>query len=224
MSLLDRDPRPLSRDREPDVYRDASLFLIACDDRYAPKQYFDFFRIPRVEILVDSTLDGRSSPRHVLDRLIAKRAEIGLEDGDECWLVLDTDHNSEPNHKPSFITVIREAQADRVNVALSCPCFEIWLLLHHASDAEASQLTRCGQVQQAIRERVGEYNKTNLKREHYPDGSALEATLRAERLDGTVPGGDVPEAPTTRIYRLIRAIVAKSLPSQLPPELRSIRP
>jgi hypothetical protein len=214
----------LSRDREPEVYRDASLFLIACDDRYAPKQYFDFFRIPRIEIVVAPTLDTKSAPRHVLDRLIARRDEVGLEDTDECWLVLDTDHNPEPNHRAGFITVIREAQSIGVNVALSCPCFEIWLLLHHASEQEASNLTRCGEVELAIRARVGEYNKAKLKREHYADGSAVDATLRAERLDGTVPGGDIPEAPTTRIYRILRAILSKSLPSQLPAELRKIGP
>jgi hypothetical protein len=137
-------------------------------------------------------------------------------------LILDTDHNPEPNHRSNFITVIREAQSNSVHVALSCPCFEMWLLLHHADESEAANLTRCGEVQQAIRARIGEYNKTKLKREHYAEGSAVEAILRAERLDGKVPGGDIPEAPTTRIYRLLRAIVAKSLPSQLPAELRNI--
>lgn len=66
-----------------------------------------FFAIPRVRIVVDATLDTRSAPQHVLERLINKRDELALEEDDECWLVLDTDHNLQPNHIASFTQVLR---------------------------------------------------------------------------------------------------------------------
>lgn len=222
MSLLNRQVRPLARDRQPQDLRDRRLFLIGCDDRYAPKQYFDFFRLTRIKIIVDATLDTRSSPKHVLDRLRKRKEQEQLEEDDECWLVLDTDHNIQPGHLPGLIETVHEAQESGIHVALSFPCFEFWLLLHHFEEDRAKSLATCGDVESAIRAHVGEYSKTNLKAHHYADGSAADATLRAERLDLTVTTGDIPNAPTTRIYRLIRAIVSKGLPSDLPLELRAL--
>jgi len=222
VSLLSRQVRPLGRDRQQEKLRDSRLFLIACDDRYAPKQYFDFFRLPRIKIVVDPTEDNKSDPRHVLERLRKRRDKEQLQPDDECWLVLDTDHNTEPNHRPNLITSIRDAHDAGIQVALSFPCFELWLLLHHIDEEDAKSLWKCGDVESKIRSYVGEYNKTNLKPNHYGDGSASNATLRAERLDETVTSGDIPDSPTTRIYRLIRAIVSKGLPSDLPLELRPL--
>lgn len=197
------------------------MFLIACDDRYAPAQYFELFELPRVRIVVDPTLDTRSAPQHVLSRLIERRDQERLDPDDECWLVLDTDHNLQSSHVGTFNQNIRDARRENIKVALSFPCFEIWLLLHHATEAEAASLANCGDIQALIRSKVGSYNKNRLRREHYGEGSALEAILRSERLDTTVRGGDIPQSPTTRVYKLLRAILAKSLPSQLPPELRT---
>lgn len=93
--------------------------------------------------------------------------------------------------------------------------------MHHVSEEGVGGLSKCDDVQALIRARVGSYNKTKLRREHYPEGSAVQAALRAERLDTSAQGGDIPQSAATRVYKLIRAIVSKSLPSQLPPELRS---
>jgi RloB-like protein len=186
LSLLHREPRPLSRDRAQVQYRDDRLFLIGCDDRYAPVQYFEFLEIPRVRIVVDPTLDTRSAPQHVLRRLIDKREAMKLEEDDECWLVLDTDHNVQAGHIANFARTIQEARAQGIQVALSCPCFELWLLMHHATEADVAGLYICGEMQDLIRSKTGSYNKTKLRREHYGDGSAAEAILRAERLDALV--------------------------------------
>ena len=75
-------------------------------------------------------------------------------------------------------------------------------------------------VEEALRAKLGEYNKTNLRREHYPVASVRHACDRAQRLDASVTGGDIPQDKTTRVHRLWKAIAAKALPSQLPPELR----
>lgn len=59
MSLTHRLPRPLRRDAGG--FRDDRLFLVACDDTYAPHQYFKAFRIPRVQVHVIPTVDGTST-------------------------------------------------------------------------------------------------------------------------------------------------------------------
>jgi len=218
MSLTQRKARPLVRDAQS--LRDTRLFIVACDDTYAPKQYFDFFALSRVQVHVVPTQDGSSAAKHVLERLLSYRHEAD----DELWMLLDVDHYATGAHVASFIATIGEAQRQGVNIALSKPCFEFWLLLHHDSGPAVNALPDCNTTEAALRSKLGEYNKTNLKPEHYPLESVAEACTRAQILDVAVPGGDIPSANTTRVYQLLKAIAAKALPSQLPLELRSLPP
>lgn len=216
MSLNQRHPRPLTRDDAS--LRDDRLFIVACDDTYAPKQYFDFFRLPRVQVYVVGTRDGSCAASDVLDRLLL----FNHEEEDELWMLLDTDHYVQGTHLASFVAALSEAKRQGVNVALSKPSFELWLLLHHVEETDLGELPAAKDVEEALRAKLGQYNKTNLKGEHYPLASVCEACNRAERLDATVAGGDIPRENTTRVYRLWRAIAAKAHPRQLPPELRGL--
>ncbi len=177
MSLIQRKSRPLTRDTIS--LRDDRLFIVACDDTYAPKQYFDFFRITRVQIHVVPTVDGTSAAEHVLGRLL----EFEHEPDDERWMLLDTDHCTEGTHLQSFLSAIREAKRQGVEVALSKPCFDLWLLLHHLPENEVVSLSNARSVEAALRARLGQYNKTKLKREHYPIASVSAACSRAAKLD-----------------------------------------
>jgi hypothetical protein len=215
MSLLDRKPRPIpTRDKDPNSLRDDRLFIVACDDTYAPQQYFSFFRLSRVKIHVVPTLDGTSAAEYVLDRLLS----FDYGEGDERWMLLDTDHVTQGTHLPGFLRALQAAATQGVNVALSKPCFELWLLLHHELETAVSTLRNAKEVEEALRARLGEYNKSNLKAEHYPQSSVVAAIERAENLDLSVGGGSIPNASATRVYQLWKAIVSKALPSQLPPE------
>ncbi|HUQ92030.1 MAG TPA: RloB family protein [Bryobacteraceae bacterium] len=217
MSLIQRKPRPLTRDAAQ--LRDDRLFIVACDD-YAPKQYFELFKIPRVQIHVVPTEDGTSAALHVLSRL----AGIDHEEDDELWMLLDTDHCTKGTHISSFLSAISEAKRKGVRVALSKPCFELWLLLHHVAESEVGSLSSAADVDAALRVALGQYNKTRISAGHFPIQSVSDACRRAETLDGTVPGGDIPTGNTSRVYQLWKAIVAKALPSQLPAELKHLAP
>ena len=201
-----RKPRPLTR--ESGSLRDDRLFIVACDDRYAPKQYFNFLRLPRIQVHVVETPDGRNSAAHVLKRLMSYEHD----DDDELWMLLDTDHYITATHLAGFSQAIKEAKQKGVNVALSRPCFELWLLLHHMDESHVDSLENANRVDQMLRETLGEYNKTKLKTEHYPRTAIVATSKRAERLDQTVSGGDIPSAATTRVYLLINSIISK-LPS-----------
>jgi hypothetical protein len=205
VTFIPRQPRPLTRDAAS--LRDDRLFIVACDDTFAPKQYFNFFRLTRVQIHVVPTTDGTSAASHVLDRLL----QFDHDRDDELWMLLDTDHCAQGTHLANFVKALAEARRQRVNVALSKPSFELWLLLHHVEETALGFLPTAKDVEEALRARLGEYNKTKLKREHYPLASVSDACIRAERLNATVTGGDIPLANTTRVYRLLRAISANAL-------------
>jgi hypothetical protein len=170
--------------------------------------------LSRVKIHVVPTLDGTSAAEYVLDRLLS----FDYGEGDERWMLLDTDHVTQGTHLPGFLRALQAAATQGVNVALSKPCFELWLLLHHELETAVSTLRNAKEVEEALRARLGEYNKSNLKAEHYPQSSVVAAIERAENLDLSVGGGSIPNASATRVYQLWKAIVSKALPSQLPPE------
>ena len=218
MSLTQRKTRQLTRDAG--TFRDDRLFIVACDDQYAPRQYFDAFKLSRVQVHVVTTDDGTSSASFVLDRLL----RFEHEPDDERWLLLDTDHYTQGSHIKSFMAAIRKARHNGVKIAISKPCFELWLLLHVAEESTVGSLADASETSTALRVALGEYNKTQLKAEHYPVASVVMACERAERLDTKIGGGEIPSGNTTRVYQLWRAIAAKALPSQLPPELRGLLP
>src|SRR5580704_531259 len=112
MSLFQRKARPLSRDSAS--LRDDRLFVVACDDTFAPKQYFDFFRLTRVKIHVVPTTDGTSVAQHVLQRLL----QFDHETDDELWMLLDTDRCTQGAHLLGFTDALRAARQAGVSVAL----------------------------------------------------------------------------------------------------------
>ncbi|MBD8257507.1 RloB domain-containing protein [Pseudomonas fluorescens] len=217
MSLTSRKPRPLVRDKQE--YRDDRLFIIACDDTYAPKQYFDAFEIPRVKVVVVPTTDGTSAAPHVLQRLDA----FEFEDWDQRWMLLDTDHYIQPNHAPTFLQTITEAKQKGVEVALSNPCFDFWLLMHHLKLGEdLSRISDAKSVGVELRKVLGSFDKTNLCADHYPLSSVANACRVARAVDLATGGGDRPEGPTSRVYKLWESIVSNSTRTQIPEELASI--
>ena len=215
MSPLQRKPRPLIRDSVS--LRDDRLFIIACDDTYAPKQYFEFFRIPRVQVHVVETVDGTSAAEHVLARLEA----VKYEEDDERWMLLDCDHYTQGNHLKSFMDVVTKARQKGINIALSKPCFELWLLLHHRDEPRVRDLQDAKSVEAALREELGRYNKAALRRDDFPLAAVPDACARAERLDEGA-GGEIPTRNTSRVFLVWRAITAKALPSQLPESLKAL--
>ncbi len=164
------------------------------------------------------TKDGSSAASHVLQRLL----EIEHEEDDERWLLLDTDHYIHGTHLAAFTETLTQARKNGIQVALSRPSFEVWLLLHHVEESSLEPAATAGKIEAALRTKLGQYSKSNLKREHYPLSAVCEACLRARRLDKSVTGGEIPAQTTTRVYQLWDSIVSSALPSQLPLELRRL--
>lgn len=215
--LTHRISRPLLRDGRS--LRDDRLFIIACDDTYAPKQYFDFFRMPRIQIHVFPALDRKSAAKHVLTQLL----EIQCDDDDERWLLLDTDHCLKGTHFRGFIAALNEARQQGIRIALSKPCFELWLLLHHVDETQVETLQNATETGAALQDKLGGYDKTKLNKDKFSLESVAQAYSRAKRLDATVSGGDKPDKNTSRVYLLWESIISKALPSQIPKELVALR-
>jgi hypothetical protein len=190
------------------------MFVIACDDTYAPKQYFEFLRLPRVKVHVLAAEAGQDH-QNAISRLREFKKRYEWLDGDELWVLLDTDHFDQGTHLGAFLGSLRAASDLGAKVAISKPCFELWLALHGGSDIEFEGLSRCGDVVEAWRG----YDKTALKAGDYLPPAIARACAAAEARDREVVGGDIPQAATTRVYKLMWSILRTCSPAALPEDL-----
>ncbi len=191
--------RPPFRDPKP-------IVLIVCEGEVTEPEYFRGFqsdcRNPRVKIEV---ADEWGVPRTLVE--IAKRhkkeaAENAHREKDEnlaydsVWCVFDIDEHP---HVPDAEQMARD---NDINLAISNPCFELWLLLHFRDNPGMQHRTR---IQDMLTAFVPEYDK-HVEYATYSVGY-LEAVTRAKRMDQAAKNaGESGRNPTTDVYRLTELI------------------
>lgn len=189
--LLDRD-----HDR-----RDARLFIIATEDKYAGEQYFcGLFASSRVKVRVLATGDDNdSAPEHVIARLDEFQQKYEIGDGDMLWLVVDVDNWGDQK----LSRICRAAKQKGYKLGISNPCFEVWLLLH-ISDLDSQDKT-CKDFEKRIRSILGSYNKSNLDLPRYKT-NIINAIDRAKALHPD-PTQYWPPEIGTHVHRLVEILI-----------------
>ncbi len=180
----------------------ASLIVIASEDTYAVKEYFARFKTYRVQVEVLPTEDTRSAPQHVVDRLDQFVKENVIVDGDTFWLCVDRDRWSEA----TLGEVLRHCLSKKYGIALSNPCFELWLQLHF-EDVDGTKRTSV-EVTNRLRELLGGgYTKRCCRTIGITKELVEVAMRRARALDTSEDL--IPEAPATRVYKILDALLAR---------------
>lgn len=194
--------------------RDARLVVIAAEDTYAAKQYFesDLFQSNRIKIEVLATpntndAEGEitnSSPLAVANRLHAYIEKYDLNDDDILCIMVDKDRWPDRMLSEVARKTFRRKRRN-ILLAVSNPCFELWLYLHVSDwDTSISRISS-QEMTSKLRDALGgSYNKTNLNMNDY-DGRIIVASDRARQLD-TSPGDRWAQSIGTRVYRLIEEL------------------
>jgi hypothetical protein len=201
---MPRKQRPLERDGT--LVRDASLIVIASEDRYAVEHYFGKFHSKRFRFRVLPTDDCRSSPEAVLDRLDDYRQEFDVGEHDELWACIDLDHWGEPNHIRNLRQVKRMTDQKGYRLAISHPCFDFWILLHF-QDPPASSIGGCAEVAATLRGILPGYSKTSIKDLSLTTEQVEQAIDRATRLPPVE--SLTPDGPTTQVHLILESLRAK---------------
>ncbi|HCO24980.1 MAG: hypothetical protein CME31_28845 [Gimesia sp.] len=202
-----RRARPLDRNTDP--ARDTKLVVIASEDRYAVRQYFEFFRSPRIQFKCLETIDGKSAPEHVLQRLNDYIEEFDIGEEDEFWLVTDTDHWIEPGHIQGFISAIRQCRDKGIKVAVSRPCFELWLLLHFEEFPTSSNLT-CREVIELLKRVDGGYNKNKIYNLAITEDAVSNAISRS-KANANRRSGEIPQKTESRMHLILDEMLTDGL-------------
>ena len=209
MSLISHKPVRIGRGQRE--LRDDRVFVVATEDTYAPEHYFKGLPMPRVKVLVLPTDSGLSSPEHVVLRLkeafehVTKQKQV--QQGDEFWVLLDADHHTEGTHLKNLLKALLQARQSGFEVAISSPCFELWLLLHHADVPPGTVFTQCKEVAAKLAEVLGGYDKTAIQEGRFKLAHLPDAIRRARALEENpdAPEGLWPKTVGTRVYRLFES-------------------
>jgi hypothetical protein len=137
------------------------------------------------------------------DKLVEyARDTFPRDEFDEVWCVTDVDHYEREGGKVSAAVSI--AADARISVAVSNPCFEFWLLLHHADCA--GHCANCESVERKLKRCLPAYDKTRLRFRDFADGLD-RAIARARALDPT--GAEHTRNPSTGVWRLVSVLMEK---------------
>lgn len=198
MSLTGRKRRPLNRTISH--LRDARLFVIAVEGAKREPRYFEIFGSTRIQVQVLPSADHKSSPNHVYQRLrdFIREYQIGADD--ELWVVIDVDRWEEAE----LAEVAKHCEQGGIGLAVSNPCFEVWLFLHFA-ELPVDKIDDCKAMKQILHTVTsGSVDITQLTVKQI--NAAID---RAQKLD-TDQKLRWTDSPGTRVYRLARKLIATS--------------
>ena len=129
------------RDRERPLKRRVAVrqprktVQIFCEGERTEPEYLDALKrqpwvrdIAAVDLRVE-TGHGGSVPMTLVTKAVAARRRAAGEEGeiDEVWCVFDVEW---PRNHPGLKEAAEQARQGGVEVAISNPCFELWLILH----------------------------------------------------------------------------------------------
>ena len=216
-----RSRNSLMRERR-EAFRDARLIVIASEGKDTERIYFKAlakeYTNPRVHVhILERSVDeqNNSSPEYVLKQLNDYKSLYELEADDELWLVIDKDRWTEA----MLSRVATEcSQEVAMHMALSNPCFELWLLLHIEDATSLTPEERMLWMENRrksknadpylkvrLRQKIGSYHESSYDtlalRAHVED--AIE---RARALDKN-PADRWPQTLGTRVYLLAESVM-----------------
>ncbi|MBM3334999.1 RloB domain-containing protein, partial [Candidatus Sumerlaeota bacterium] len=191
-------PRPLNRTIPHE--REARLIVIATEGSETEKKYFTVFRSTHVQVRVLPTEQGRSSPNHVFSSLSKFKREYELSADDQLWVMVDVDRWP----KKMLAQVARGARQKGFRMAVSNPCFELWLYLHH-SDIDRGKRYTSQEMKKELAELLGGYDPSDLQTEQFE--RHIEAALRRARALDVAPKERWPSNTGTHVYRVVNEVL-----------------
>ena len=141
----------MPRERNPLIRRGGFIeaekfYVLAYEGNVSEKKYFEDLRLSEYfndsgaieTIALKKGKTDSSSPLSVKALLARAKMEYNFRPTDEFWLIIDRDQ-WETIHKINLEALYQDCQKERnFHIALSNPCFEMWLILHFRSVNEIS--------------------------------------------------------------------------------------
>lgn len=192
--------------RRPRVLRPNSRVLVVCEGQVTEPNYLNRIRNHYRNALVDVTVRGEGAdPKIVVETAVemkklaereARRARDEFLKYDQVWCVFDRDEHRR------FEDAVQQARAHEIQLAISNPCFELWILLHFRDERGHIERHR---VQAACRELMPGYQREapfDVLAPLYGDAVRRAKALSQWQLEQGRPNGN----PTTQVHELTETI------------------
>lgn len=208
-----------------EAFRDARLIVIASEGKDTERIYFKAlakeYTNPRVHVhILKRSVEeqNNSSPEHVLKQLNDYKSQYELEADDELWLVVDKDCWTEA----MLSRVATEcSQEVAMHMALSNPCFELWLLLHLEDAASLTPEEQMLWMENRRKSKnVDPYLKVRLRQKmgSYHESaydaptliSHVESAIKRARALDKNPNDRWPQTLGTRVYLLAESVMNRN--------------
>ncbi|GAA2891788.1 hypothetical protein Acy02nite_14840 [Actinoplanes cyaneus] len=176
--------------------------LVFCEGANSEPDYVTGLkRLPHV--LRNTALNIEIHPEHGTPMTLVRMAAERRKDPevDECWCLFDVEW---PKHHPNLSEAVDLAKRAGVRLAISNPCFELWLILHHR---DHTQFVDTGSAESESRRLDGRKGKTIDAARYVPLRQA--AARRAELLERrhTKDGTRFPDDnPSSGMHLFLNAI------------------
>jgi RloB-like protein len=140
----------------------ANKLLIVCEGQKTEPQYFKGIRQhKRLRTLQVTIVDasGKTNQIGIINRAIAERqtikADKGWETNDSVWAVFDGDEHRHQDPQ-NWNSAIAKAQTQKINLAITNPCFEFWYLIHFQ---DAARQMNADTALKQLRKHLTQYTK-----------------------------------------------------------------
>ena len=225
---MPREPIPLIRNGG--FTNAEKLFVLAYEGIITEEKYFKYFRSSDlfnnsglIEIVpLTRPANKGSDPFSVKKLLNDAKKEYGFKTSDEFWLIVDRD-DWECTHKLNFDNLVADCKKEgNFHLAMSNPCFEIWLVLHLKelsafTEEEQTLIFKNAKITSKktyMDDLVGQlqgqgrgYNKRPNPKIYLPlTKTAIE---RAKSIDDSAC--DYPKSIGTHVYKLIEKLIVSSI-------------
>jgi RloB-like protein len=199
--------RPLKR--KVATRRPRKTLVVFCEGERTEPEYLDALKrqpsvrdVAAVDLRVE-TGQGGSVPRTLVAMATEARARAIEEDAeiDEFWCVFDVEW---PRNHPGLDEAVQQARVNGINLAVSNPCFELWLILHFQDRAawlDNNQARR-------LRRQVDGSSDKGLEASKYMPFTS-DAARRAAALDKRHLRDDTVfphNNPSSGMHRLLAAV------------------
>lgn len=172
-------------------------YYLVCEGDVTEPDYFNRLKSFYQKSIIDITClkKQQSAPTYLVKRAIEAQSKLKKED--EIWIILDVDQWTAEQFEE--LQKWEQQKANR-NVAVSNPCFEIWLIFHDQLPKDNSKRA----CQNYFKKNIAHGNK-GIRSNWLTLDKVMDAVKRSKIRD-TGDQGIIPNGPTSRIYRLIESI------------------
>lgn len=181
--------------RRPAFREQRTSILVVCGAEATEPAYFEGLKRARRNPAITIKIKAKRGDPDAVVKYAAGMRDRAEGTHDEVWCVVDVDEFD-------LDKAVATARRLRINLAISNPCFEFWLLLHF--EACSAPLTCYGDVAKRLVKHVPGFSKSALRFADYESGIG-SAVLRAKKPEVEL-GFEHGRNPSTGVWALVEKI------------------